>query len=426
MRQTGTEERIPEFFDAPPAALTDLPAGSVICIVGAGGKTSLLKLLAEHYRRRGFRVLAGTTTHMERPASFCTTAESAVAAMDEQGYALAGLPDPHNGGKIIPLAEEELLKAVQAADITVLEADGARHMSVKVPYDHEPVIPPYATHVVVVGGLAAVGKRIEEAAYNPEGVVRFLSARWPEAEESGTDLIITGEMLEYLVRYAYAGKVRDAAPQAGLTAVFRQTAAAGKKEPQMTHYHMIYLAAGFGRRFGSNKLLCMIDGRPMYRHVLDRLADLVRKQPLPCDLTVVTQYETIRESLKDTPCDVVINPDPARGISSSIAEGIRHLAEKQALMPSDMLIFFNADQPGLREETILSFLRMLDEKRPQLAAMGIHGEARNPCAFHAAYAEELMSLRGDTGGRQILKKHADQVFVFNADSPEELEDIDML
>ena len=69
---------------------------------------------------------------------------------------------------------------------------------------------------------------------------------------------------------------------------------------------------------------------------------------------------------------------------------------------------------------------MLDEKRPQLAAMGIHGEARNPCAFLAAYAEELMSLRGDTGGRQILKKHADQVFVFNADSPEELEDIDML
>ena len=34
---------------------------------------------------------------------------------------------------------------------------------------------------------------------------------------------------------------------------------------------LIYLAAGNSRRFGSNKLFYEIDGKPMYRHLLDRL-----------------------------------------------------------------------------------------------------------------------------------------------------------
>lgn len=31
---------------------------------------------------------------------------------------------------------------------------------------------------------------------------------------------------------------------------------------------MIYMAAGNSRRFGSNKLVYLIDGKPMYLHVL--------------------------------------------------------------------------------------------------------------------------------------------------------------
>ena len=34
---------------------------------------------------------------------------------------------------------------------------------------------------------------------------------------------------------------------------------------------LIMLAAGNSRRFGSNKLLYEIDGKPMYRHILEKL-----------------------------------------------------------------------------------------------------------------------------------------------------------
>ena len=38
--------------------------------------------------------------------------------------------------------------------------------------------------------------------------------------------------------------------------------------------HIIYMAAGNSRRFGSNKLFYELDGKPMYRHLLERLVEI--------------------------------------------------------------------------------------------------------------------------------------------------------
>ena len=40
--------------------------------------------------------------------------------------------------------------------------------------------------------------------------------------------------------------------------------------------HILYLAAGSGRRFGSNKLLYNWKGKSLYRYGLDMLADLIK------------------------------------------------------------------------------------------------------------------------------------------------------
>ena len=58
--------------------------------------------------------------------------------------------------------------------------------------------------------------------------------------------------------------------------------------------HIIYLAAGSSRRFGSNKLLWEYEGRPLYRHGLDRLIEMSSDRD-DCTLTVVSRYDEILE-----------------------------------------------------------------------------------------------------------------------------------
>ena len=66
--------------------------------------------------------------------------------------------------------------------------------------------------------------------------------------------------------------------------------------------HIIYLAAGSGSRFGSNKLLCPLEGKPLFRHGLDTLAGLVRARK-DCDLTIVSRYGPVLEAAQAAGAD---------------------------------------------------------------------------------------------------------------------------
>jgi probable selenium-dependent hydroxylase accessory protein YqeC len=55
-------------------------------------------------------------------------------------------------------------------DYVVVEADGARSMSVKAPAEHEPAIPGRSTLVVVVAAIDAVGRPVGAVAHRPERV----------------------------------------------------------------------------------------------------------------------------------------------------------------------------------------------------------------------------------------------------------------
>ena len=50
----------------------------------------------------------------------------------------------------------------------------------------------------------------------------------------------------------------------------------------------------------------------------------------------------------------------------------------------------------------------------------------NPKIFSSRYKEELMRLSGDTGGRQIISSHKDDILLIEAESEDEVRDIDTL
>ena len=58
---------------------------------------------------------------------------------------------------------------------------------------------------------------------------------------------------------------------------------------------LIYMAAGNSRRFGENKLLYKIDGKPMYLHLFERLCEICGNDA-GYSLYLVTRYDEIMKT----------------------------------------------------------------------------------------------------------------------------------
>ncbi len=147
-----------------------LQGSRVIAVVGAGGKTSLIRALGRAFHERGQRVLATTTTKVAAEEFDqdwrCVRYEGPSCLSDhdfaEPLFTYAGtLPEL---GKWTGLDGSDIDAIAKAGlfDRILIEADGARRCAVKAPAPHEPVIPASADTVVLVAGLGAMGKAVTD------------------------------------------------------------------------------------------------------------------------------------------------------------------------------------------------------------------------------------------------------------------------
>ena len=239
--------------------------------------------------------------------------------------------------------------------------------------------------------------------------------------------------------------------------------------------HIIYMAAGNSRRFGSNKLFYELDGKSMYRHLLERLMEIKDRynnlenaeinkhldsdemdadtvidtyigtdiglskkagkktknaesnNPV-IDITVVTRYREILDYCSSIPdCHAVLSPDSEKGISYTIKAGIMAVQEQKKTGMQDYYMFAVADQPYLKSQSVIKLIdKALEDKGNKRLVFSLRcGDAvGNPCVFHSSLIPQLLSLEGDKGGRSVAKKY-DCVYVDIADE-RELMDIDTL
>ena len=214
---------------------------------------------------------------------------------------------------------------------------------------------------------------------------------------------------------------------------------------------LIMLAAGNSRRFGSNKLLYEIDGKPMYRHILEKLmvvTELLEKNEYEslerCEkqneksnriiaasdetvkrdncykkITVVTQYEEIEQTARKLGANVYINPHPDEGISSSLKIGLK------ANLDADVCLFTVSDQPWLTTATIHQLITLQKNSGKGIACVSCEGKFGNPCIFTKKYYDVLLSLTGDKGGKSVITAHRDDTAVLKVNDVRELTDMDV-
>jgi molybdenum cofactor cytidylyltransferase len=182
----------------------------------------------------------------------------------------------------------------------------------------------------------------------------------------------------------------------------------GPTEGPLGHLRLgaVVLAAGAGRRFGGRKLGAELHGRPLLQHVLDTL-DLVR--PV---MTVVVLGPDVggleRIAWRETAR--IDNPDPGRGLSSSVRLGLDACVAVESL---DGVFILLGDQPLTTTTTLVALSSAAPDaiRDGALAVVPDYadGGGANPVLLLRAGFPLAAGLVGDHGLGSALAHRPDQV-----------------
>ena len=180
----------------------------ILAFVGSGGKTTLIKQMAEQFRRQGKSVLVTTTTHMYIEADTLLTDDATVIieALQKNSFAMAGIPE---GEKITALSRQTYDTVCAHADVVLVEADGSKKLPLKYPSAMEPVIPENTDEIIVVCGLNAIGQKAKDVCHRLELVKECLAIE--------DETIITASHVQKLMTGGYLKQLRATYPQMKIT-----------------------------------------------------------------------------------------------------------------------------------------------------------------------------------------------------------------
>ena len=186
---------------------------------------------------------------------------------------------------------------------------------------------------------------------------------------------------------------------------------------------IIILAAGSARRYGKDKRLADLNGKPMLMHSIEAFAEL------GSPLLIVSNHslpQTIRDQivaladLKQIAAEMESSPD--FGMGDSLALGIQ-FAQQQGW---DAALIALGDMPFVKTKTVAE---IQDQLRRYNSVVPVYGKQwGHPVGFRKVYFSELAKLSGDKGARAILTKSTpyelpveDPGVVTDVDYPEQLQ-----
>lgn len=169
----------------------------------------------------------------------------------------------------------------------------------------------------------------------------------------------------------------------------------------------VVLAAGRGNRFGPEpKLLAMLDGEPLVRHVAKAaLASSAR----PVVVVLGAHSEAVGAALGGLDVHRVNNPDYAAGLSTSLRAGL-------ATMPDaiDAVVVLLGDMPRVTVAHLDSLIAAYRDSdfRPGAVVPVSAGRRGNPVLLDLGkLADALNDLSGDRGAGPLLAGRDDVVEV---------------
>jgi molybdenum cofactor cytidylyltransferase len=166
----------------------------------------------------------------------------------------------------------------------------------------------------------------------------------------------------------------------------------------------VLLAAGGSRRLGRSKQLVPFRGEPLVR----RAARIAAEAGLsPVVVVIASGAGEVELALAGLPVDVVHNAAAVGGVGTSVAAGVARL---RAIAPSASgAVLLVCDQPLLEADHLRALVARREATGLPVIASGYEGVLGVPALFGAEVLDELASLDGDIGAREVIRRESSRV-----------------
>ncbi len=163
----------------------------------------------------------------------------------------------------------------------------------------------------------------------------------------------------------------------------------------------LVLAAGSSRRMGSPKQLLQVRGKPLLELVVGQACDSSLDDVL---VVLGAAADEIRGRVDFGRARVLVNPDHAAGMASSLKAGLASLARDV-----DRAVVILGDQPDVDAALLNRLLELEETSGLPAAALSFNGLLHPPVVLKRELWGDLMMLEGDVGCRAVIRARPELV-----------------
>ena len=179
----------------------------------------------------------------------------------------------------------------------------------------------------------------------------------------------------------------------------------------------VVTAAGSAERFGGKKLLAPVDGEPLLDHTIRSLLEGgVTEVIVVVGTDARQELERDVNAMNDPRVRPVENPDPSRGMFSSIQTGV-------ATANGDALVVLPGDMPYVRPETVRAVIAKFRERRA-IVSPRYKGKRGHPVVMPLALRDEIAATAPTANLHEVIKRHHNERVDLDIDDAGVIRDVD--
>lgn len=409
-----------------------IKGGHIYCFIGAGGKTSAIKVAASLLAEIGYKVLITTTTKIsiEEFSGYKININRTID-INKLDIGISIQVSGAIGKKYQGYKKEDIeqIKFIPIDVVILIEADGSRGLPFKVPYEHEPVVPINTAKTFLLFSAKIIGEKISEEntynlnnikaildqndmVYSNENILKLLYEGWfKDSNYRNLKVIINqGETLknDFIAKDLMKQLYKNYDIGSYLISIKNREVYQAFDDK----IGVLILAAGEGKRMGRIKQLMDFAGSTF-------LEETIKKYSTYCQEIIVTlgfHKEAIRARINELGFVFQDIDGYKEGMSASFREARSFNADYFLVTPCDL--------PLVEDYTIESLIKAYRENDGKIIVPRFMGEKGHPVVFPISLQNSFNKITGDIGARDIIKEKG--CFYLDLDDPGIIADIDTL